>query len=554
MPEWQARHSTSSEGSSAAPLSEHNRHPIVRTIWRMQTESQKARGRMNKRDFTLSPSYLKRFLAWPSGAIPAVLARCPSEELYYCGLGILIWFNSILAGNGMALMLSQTTGSVMTAIAGGTFWFLCILNLDRFLLLASYDNTGWKKLMPVSRVLLSLCLAIIIGEHVVQFIFHNEINNQLAQESLHARQLNYDKALQGFPEITTLYDEKRQKQAELETAKGEVARLRADYIGEAEGSTGSHVRGKGPLYEQKERDYKLALAEKQRLETDLQEIENRLDVKSHQLESTVTVANLAKDRDRGFLSYHRALFEIIKHDLTLFFLYIVISAAMILFEITPLVSKLGGKPRLHDYIAGREAELRKREEERGYGTQLRSLQTETDNEAEVAARIHRLMRETLDEVTDAVRKRNQASLSPDKAVLAQSLLAHVNGSILSHLVREETVNEAHVSGETLRPGLDPTNPASLTVTITGNEVEQPFTIVFSEAREFVTGSDLIYSLAGLSHQQRQRTGMRTPLSEYTATNELGELILPELPLFPQIGDSNTVYLSLSEPTVRHVQN
>jgi len=159
----------------------------------------------------------------------------------------------------MALMLDQTGGSIWRAVGGGVFWFLCVLNLDRFLLLASYESSGWKKLMPVARILLSLCIAIIIGEHVVQYIFHNEINYQLSQERLEAKRANYDKALQGFPEIAALNDEKKRKQSDIDRNEVEVTKLRDDYIKEAEGTAGSRIRGKGPLYEQKQRDYETAL-------------------------------------------------------------------------------------------------------------------------------------------------------------------------------------------------------------------------------------------------------------------------------------------------------
>src|SRR5262249_25802025 len=149
-----------------------------------------------------------------------------------------------------------------------------------FLLLGNYDNNGWKKLVPLSRFLLSLCLAIVIGEHVVQFIFHKSIDNQLAQEKLDAQRDNYEKALQGFPEIAVLTEERTRKLAEIEKSKNEIAKLRTDYIGEAEGTAGSRVRGKGPLYEQKERDYRVALATQQELERELKEIQSRLDAKN----------------------------------------------------------------------------------------------------------------------------------------------------------------------------------------------------------------------------------------------------------------------------------
>jgi hypothetical protein len=503
---------------------------------------------------TVSLSRTRRFLIWPSGASSAILARCPSEQNYYCGLGTLVWFNSILAGCGMTLMLSQTSGSVAKAIIGGVFWFLCVVNLDRFLLLATYENTGWKKLMPISRILLSLCLAIIIGEHVVQYIFHNEINNQLAQEKLTAQRTNYDKALEGFPEIAALNDEKSKKQAEIEKAKEEVNRLRADYIGEAEGLTGSRVRGKGPLYEQKERDYKAALAGKQKLETELQEIQNRLDEKSKQLDAVVKLANNAKDADRGFLSYHRALFEIIKQDLTLLFLYLVISSAMILFEITPLFSKLGGKDRLHDFLVGEETKLNKSEEERRYKDRLQSFQNEIETTASLSEKIYQLKRDTLNEVADAIRNNTNSNLSPEKAALAESLKSHVYGSIISQVKENYPDRETERSSEDFNPSFTSGNPASVTVIIREDENEQPFTIVFRHPRVRVQGSDLLYALAGLEQERPAGTVPRIPLNEYRVTNDLGEAIKPYLPLFSQISGGNTVYLSLFEPTVSNAEN
>jgi Domain of unknown function (DUF4407) len=450
-------------------------------------------------------------------------------------------------------MLSGTSATAITALGGGTFWFLCILNLDRFLLLATYEITGWKKLVPASRFLLSLCLAIVIGEHVVQFIFHKSIDNQLAQEKLDAQRDNYEKALQGFPEIAALNEEKNRQQAEIEKAKNDVAKLRADYIGEAEGTAGSRVQGKGPLYDQKERDYKLALAAKQKLDTEMQDIQNRLDAKSEQLQSVVKVANEAKDRDRGFLSYHRALFEIIRRDVTLLFLYIVISSVMILFEVTPLLSKLGGKARLHDFLAAKEIDLKKTEEDGRHEAKLRRLEDETENEMALSESIQQLKRDTLVEVAEAIRGNTRSTLSADKALLAESLMAHVSGEILAR-IKDKQDRKPDRPGEVVDRAFHPSDPASVTVINREREAEEPFTIVFREVREKVRGSDLMYALAGLKREWRGGTEPYIPLREYRVTNAVGESISPDMPLFPQFGGDNTVYLSLFGPTVSQQEN
>jgi Domain of unknown function (DUF4407) len=502
---------------------------------------------------TKSLSRIRRLLSWPSGVIPSLLAQCPSEQNYYCGLGILVWFNSMLAGGGMALMLSQTTASGLKAIAGGAFWFLCILNLDRFLLLATYENTGWKRLMPVSRFLLSLCLAIIIGEHVVQYIFHNEINNQLAQEKLSAQQHNRDMALQSFPEIAALNDEKSRKQAAIEKAKDQVAALRAAYIGEAEGTAGTHIRGKGPLYEQKQRDYKVALSERESLQTELQEIQNRLDTKTEQLEAAIKPANEAKDRDRGFLSYHRALFEIIKRDITLLFLYIVISLAMILFEITPLLSKLGGKARLHDLLAAKETELKKSEEEGRYEARLRQLKNDTDNDIAVNNTAHELTADTLEEVAAAIRTNTQSSLSVDQAELAKLLMRRIHGNLNSRLI-SNSGKESERSQDRSEVASSSGVSASVTVITRDDVLERSFDIDYWVPRETVMGSDLINQLVGLKLKSPVKAAAHIPVANYRVTNASGESIKPNAPLFSQLNGAHTVYLSLFEPTASQEAN
>lgn len=496
-----------------------------------------------------------RFLIWPSGAIPSVLALCPSELNYYCGLGTLVWFTSSLAGCGMALMLEQTGGSFWKALAGGVFWFLCVLNLDRFLLLVGYDSNGWKKLMPVARILLSLCIAIIIGEHVVQYIFHNEIDYQLAQEGLDAKKSNYDKALQGSPEISGLYDEQKRKQTELDRKEVEVTKLRDDYIKEAEGTAGSRIVGKGPLYEQKQRDYEVALADKQKLKVELEEINSRLREKNAQLAGVVELANEAKAGERGFLAYHRALFEIIKKNPTLLVLYLVISFAMILFEITPLLSKLSGKGKLHDHLAEKELELRKGEADERHETQLQAFKSENQSKKKLAEKISQLQLDTLDEITNSIRSNTHSTLTAGKLDLAQSILAHVHNNIVEQVRPTRLDVDAEPDYAAPDANFDPDNLSSVTVTIKGDESDESFTIVFRGQRNQVRGDDLVYALAGLERQRPSTTQPQVPLNMCKATNAQGKAIdLDEL-LFPQIsGGANVVYLSPFEPTVSTAEN
>lgn len=497
---------------------------------------------------------IKRFLSWPSGAIPSVLARCPTELNYYCGLGTLVWFTSILAGCGMALMLDQTGGSIWRAVGGGVFWSLCVLNLDRFLLLASYESSGWKKLMPVARILLSFCIAIIIGEHVVQYIFHNEINYQLTQERLEAKRANYDKALQGFPEIAALNDEKKRKQSDIDRNDVEVTKLRDDYIEEAEGTAGSRIRGKGPLYEQKQRDYETALADKQKLAADVRDINERLEAKNVQLRGVLQSADEAKATERGFLANHRALFEIIRQNPTLLLLYIVISSAMILFEITPLISKLSGKGKLHDHLAEKELALKKDEEDERHGALLRQFRNENESDRKLNEELFQLQLDTMDEVTNSVRNNTHSSLPQNKREIAELIIAQVYRNIIAQVKRpQDEVNEQRENANPVNFDVD--NPSCVTVVLKGSETEEPFTILFGQPREQVLGADLIYALAGLERHRPSTLESRIPFSECRATNSQGEVIKMDKALFPQITPgSGAVYLSTFEATVSTAEN
>jgi len=509
---------------------------------------------MNNNQHTTAPlGRIKRLLFWPSGAIPSVLALCPSEQNYFCALGTLVWFTSSLAGCGMALMLDQTGGSRWIAIGGGMFWFLCVLNLDRFLLIASHENNGWKRLMPVARILLSLCIAIIIGEHVVQYIFHSEINYRLTQEGLEAKRTNYEKALQGFPAIGVLNEEKKRKQSDIDRKETEVGKLRTDYINEAEGTAGSRIRGKGQLYEQKKKDYETALSDKQKLQAELLEIDHRLDASDGQLRGVAQLADEAKASERGFLAYHRALFEIIRRDPTLLLLYVVISLAMILFEITPLISKLSGKGKLHDHLAEKNLELRKSEEDERHRTQLQRFRNETESKTRVAEKILQLQLDTLDEVTKSIRSDSHSGLSKEKLTLAESIVTHVCGNIIAQVKPNSAdieAGETDSSPETGFFSLD--SPSSVTVVI---KDEEPFTIVFRNARGNVQTRDLIYALAGLEQHRPAGTQPRVPLHQCRATNSHGEVLDPRKPLFSQISDSdNKIYLLPFEPTVSTAEN
>jgi len=299
----------------------------------------------------------KNFLAWPSGALMSLISSYPAEQNFYIQLGTVVWLVAFIGGAGMMLNLRTTGGSHLVSLLGGVLWFLIIVNLDRFLLMVRSDGSGWvDKGKLILRITLALCISIVVGESVIQYLLRNEIRAELQSQSLAASTANHNKALGGFPEIAAFRREVADKQSDLRMKDKEIADLRQAAMKELDGNAASGQKGDGPFYREKRAAVEVAVSERRKLEEGLASIQGKLDQKEIEFQATLAPVNVAARNESGLVANQRALFAVIKRDPATGVPYAALSLIMVLIEITPLVAKLGRKRSIHDTLLAQQEE------------------------------------------------------------------------------------------------------------------------------------------------------------------------------------------------------
>jgi hypothetical protein len=118
---------------------------------------------------------------WLSGADPDLLKRLSrGERVYFQGLGGAVLGTAVMACVSMVVAMQIALSApwgVAAAVAG--FWFLFILNLDRWLV-STLRRGGRLVFLVVPRVMLAILFGAIISTPLVLQIFDREINKELA--------------------------------------------------------------------------------------------------------------------------------------------------------------------------------------------------------------------------------------------------------------------------------------------------------------------------------------------------------------------------------------
>lgn len=124
---------------------------------------------------------MKKFLQWLGGADPEVLDRAPAASNAAAGLGGTVLVTSVMASAAFTMATHDWlhVPTVLAAIVG-IGWGLAIMNLDRWLLMATHrQSSGWHTAaLAVPRVLLALVVGFVIAEPLVLRVFENEVTIQ----------------------------------------------------------------------------------------------------------------------------------------------------------------------------------------------------------------------------------------------------------------------------------------------------------------------------------------------------------------------------------------
>ena len=212
---------------------------------------------------------LQQFFILCSGADSNILKTCSKgEQNKYAGIGATVFFTAVMAFIASAYALFTVFDNVYTSIFFGLIWGLLIFNLDRFIVSTIKKTNSFKSefLQATPRIILAVIIAIVISKPLEMKIFEKEINQVLLEEKNTMTLANKEQiATQYTPKIEKLNSDISSLKNEIVGKEAETNALYDTYISEAEGTAGTKLLGKGPVYKEKRDKHDAALAELQSL-------------------------------------------------------------------------------------------------------------------------------------------------------------------------------------------------------------------------------------------------------------------------------------------------
>ncbi len=214
---------------------------------------------------------LQRFFILCSGADSELLDTCSKgEQNKYAGIGATVFFTAIMAFIASSYALFTVFDNIYSAVFFGAVWGLLIFNLDRFIVstIKKRDSFRSELLQAAPRIVLAIIIAVVISKPLEMKIFEKEINQVLLEQKNELTLANKQQlALQYKPKLDELNQNISDLKNEITTKELETNALYDTYISEAEGTAGTKLLGKGPVYEEKRQKHDATLAELQTLKT-----------------------------------------------------------------------------------------------------------------------------------------------------------------------------------------------------------------------------------------------------------------------------------------------
>ncbi|UKM65968.1 DUF4407 domain-containing protein [Flavobacteriaceae bacterium GSB9] len=294
---------------------------------------------------------LNRFFIICSGADTDILKNCTvGEQNKYAGIGATVFFTALMAFIASSYALYTVFNNLYTSVFFGFIWGLLIFNLDRYIVstIKKTGNIVNELAQATPRLILATIIAMVISKPLELKIFEKEINQVLLEQKNNLALANKTQIAKQFnPEIEALKKEVNSLQQQIKIKEAEVNNLYDIYIAEAEGTAGTKLLGKGPVYKEKREKHDAALAELNRLKAEngskIMAIESQItQIKAHyntKVSDTQPIINnfdglMARVDALGELSWFPSLF--------IFLLFLAV-------ETTPVFAKLLSPKGTYDY-------------------------------------------------------------------------------------------------------------------------------------------------------------------------------------------------------------
>ena len=294
---------------------------------------------------------LQRFFIFCSGADTQILADCSNgERNKYAGIGATVFFTAVMAFIASGYALYTVFDNIYISIFFGFIWGLLIFNLDRYIVSTIKKRDSFKSelIQATPRIVLAIIIAVVISKPLELKIFEKEINQVLLEEKNSMTLANQEQlALQYTPEIKNLNQEIAQLKNEVAIKEAETNALYDIYITEAEGTAGTGLLGKGPVYKEKREKHDAHLAELNKLKetngTKIEQIEAQITALETDYATAVNNSQPIIDGFDGLMARINALGKL--PWLPSFFIFLLFLAM----ETAPIIAKLLAPKGEYDY-------------------------------------------------------------------------------------------------------------------------------------------------------------------------------------------------------------
>ncbi len=294
---------------------------------------------------------LKQFFIICSGSDTDILANCSAgEQNKYAGIGATVFFTAVMAFIASSYALYTVFDNYFTAVAFGLVWGLLIFNLDRFIVstIKKRNNILDELIQASPRLILAVIIAVVISKPLELKIFEKEINQVLLTEKNQMTLENKEALAKQFnPGVANLETDIQSLQKQIEIKETEVNALYATYISEAEGTAGTKLLGKGPVYQEKRDKHDAALAELNLLKAEnkskIQDAETQIGQLKTDYNSQVATTQPIIDGFDGLMARVNALGKL--PWIPSFFIFLLFLAI----ETSPIIAKLLSPKGEYDY-------------------------------------------------------------------------------------------------------------------------------------------------------------------------------------------------------------
>ncbi|HET7462773.1 MAG TPA: DUF4407 domain-containing protein [Longimicrobium sp.] len=289
---------------------------------------------------------MQRFFLFCAGVNRDILAKCPTDETKYAGIGATIVLTALMAVCSGGYALYTVFRSVPAAIVFGVFWGLVIFNLDRVIVsgMRKQKNFSLDLLFASPRFAIAVLLAVVISRPLELKMYERELTAEITQMNLDSHNAAVNRVNAGLGEVERLNRENTRLKREIEAIRQEVNTRYGEWIAERDGTGGSGVPGRGPRWDEKRQrldDARQQLAEvKKRNDPVIQRNEQEIARLEAQRNQQIARTDTAQGNANGMLARMRALGALKARDDEVFYASWFITLVFVALETAPVMVKL----------------------------------------------------------------------------------------------------------------------------------------------------------------------------------------------------------------------